>query len=110
MSYETPDQGNWTGYYEFEREISLLSSPGFRLPPACNTQPVVVRLLLAPPFEGKLKISRSVGSGESKRYEFLIGNSADDIENQYQLFLKTTEGGSFEDGEKHKIAEAILGA
>ena len=109
MRIEMPDQANWTGSFEFWRQASLISAPGFRLPPGANAQPLIVHLSLIPPFDGVLKISGTVGSGESRRYEFLIERDANDIQQQYDLFVQKTADNSFAEREKHDIAMAIVG-
>jgi len=109
MQFDPPDRTNWTGGWEFGRQISLISAPGYRLPPGANAQPLVVHLHLAPPFEHDLKISGSVGSGQSQKYEFLIENRANNIEQQYSNFLRVFKTNSFKENQKHEIASAILG-
>lgn len=109
MRFETPDQANWTGSFEFWRQASLISAPGYHLPPGANAQPLIIHLSLIPPFDGVLKISGTVGSGESRRYEFLIEKDAHDIQQHYDLFVHKTANNSFTEGEKHDIAMAIVG-
>ena len=109
MRFETTDRFNWTGSFEFGRQTSLISSPGFRLPPGANAQPLVIHLSLAPPFEGQLKISGSVGASESRRYEFVIEKNAQHIQGQYELFVEKERDNSFSEGEKHNLAMAIVG-
>lgn len=109
MRFETPDRVNWTGSFEFGRQASLISAPGYRLPPGANAQPLIIHLSLIPPFDGVLKISGTVGSGESRRFEFLIERNAQVIQQQYDLFVQKTADNSFAEGEKHDIAMAIVG-
>jgi len=109
MEYEMPDQTNWAGSLEFGRQTSLISAPGYRLPPGANAQPLIIHLSLIPPFDGVLKISGTVGSGESRRYEFLIERDAQQIQEQYDLFVNKQADNSFEEGEEHEIAMAIVG-
>lgn len=109
MQFDPPDRTNWTGGWEFGRQISLISAPGYRLPPGANAQPVVVHLHLAPPFEHLLKISGSVGSGQSQKYEFLIESPGANIAKQYEEYLTIARTGSFRENQQHEIASAILG-
>lgn len=109
MRCETPDQANWAGSFAFGRQISLISAPGYRLPPGASAQPLIIHLSLIPPFEGVLKISGTVGSGESRRYAFLIEKNAQDIQLQYDSFVQKTANNSFAEGEEHDVAMAIVG-
>lgn len=109
MRFETPDQANWTGSLDFGRQVSLISSPAYRLPPGATAQPLIIHLTLIPPFDKLLKVSGTVGAGESRRYEFLIERSAQEIRTQYDLFVQKNANNSFEVGERHNIAMAIVG-
>jgi hypothetical protein len=108
LEFETPDAINWTGQREFERQLCMISTPGFRLPPGANTQPIVVHIHLAPPFEEELRLSGSVGAGQSRKYDFVIGSSADTITEQYERYRRCHNAEQFAENEKHQIAEAIV--
>ena len=109
ISIDTPDKNNWTGQSEFSRQISLISAQGFRLPPGATVQPMVVKLLLSPPFDSELRIFCRVGAGESRRYEFIIEQQAGTIESQYNKFVALSKIGFHSNTEKHEIAQNILG-
>jgi len=109
MRIETPDLTNWTGNFAFGVQTSLISVPGYRLPPGTTAQPLIIHLSLIPPFENVLKISGSVGAGESRRYEFSIEGSVQTIQEQYALFVEKAADNSFAEGEKQDIAMAIVG-
>lgn len=108
MKFEIPDKTNWSGTWEFGRQVSLISSPGYRLPPGANAQPLVVHLSIVPPFQRQLKISGSVGSGQSRKYEFVIETSAEIVKSQYERFLQKFIAGGFFENEKHDIASLIV--
>lgn len=109
MKFELADISNWVGSLDFGRQASLISVPGYRLPPGGNAQPLIVHLSLTPPFNGLLKISGAVGSGESRRYDFVIERDANAILEQYELFTIKTATNSFSENEKHDFAIAIIG-
>ena len=109
MRFERPDQANWIGSMEFGRQVSLISIHGYRLPPGAHAQPLIIHLSLIPPFENVLKISGSVGAGESRRYEFVIERNAQIIQEQYELFVQKAAADSFAEDEQHGIAMAIVG-
>jgi hypothetical protein len=110
MLIDTPDRTNWTGGWEFGRQMTLIGVPGYRLPPGSNAQPMVVNLSLSPPFREELRIFGRVGAGESRRYNFYIAASAELIEQHYNLFVDKfrTDPFSFTDNEKREIAEVIF--
>ncbi|MCG7961692.1 MAG: ATP-binding protein [Candidatus Thiodiazotropha taylori] len=108
VQFETPDSTNWTGQSEFERQLSMITTPGFRLPPGANTQPIVVHLYLQPPFNGELRITGSVGAGESKKYDFVAGGSAEHIESQYYRYQQCLTSNNFGENEGHEIASEIV--
>ena len=51
VQFETPDRENWTGMWEFSRQLSAITKPEVRLPPGANLQPFIVHLYLSPPFD-----------------------------------------------------------
>lgn len=110
MSIQIPDMTNWTGGWEFERQVSLISAPGYRLPPGANAQPLVANLVLRPPFNDELRIFGRVGAGESRRYDFYIKASPELVARQYRLYVQKEGENSFGPNEKHAIAEAIVNA
>jgi hypothetical protein len=109
MRFAPHDKTNWTGGMELGRQINLISAPGYRLPPGAMAQPLAVHLSLAPPFEHDLKISGSAGSGQSQKYEFSIGSTASNIEQEYNDFIGFSRKNSFKENQKHEIASSILG-
>ena len=109
MSFETPDKDNWYAHFEFQRKISMITNVGFRLPPKAIIKPFNACIILIPPFEGELRITGSVGAGESHSYEFVIENSATTIEKQYNLFIEKSLRDSLSYNEKHAISSIILG-
>lgn len=108
MEFEIPNKATWRGTFDFGVQASLITVPGYRLPPRAKTQPVIIHLTLIPPFEDSLKIISSVGAGESRGYEFVIETSREQIQKQYDLFVQKAAEKSFSDREKQEIVEAIL--
>ncbi len=108
MKLELPDRTNWSGTFEFGRQVSLISAPGYRIPPGAKARPLIIDLSLIPPFEGVLNISGTVGSGESRRYEFIIERNAQEIQEQYELFVKKAANDSFVEGQRQDIGMAII--
>ena len=108
VQFETPDRENWTGMWEFSRQLSAITKPEVRLPPGANLQPFVVHLSLLPPFDRELVISGSVGASNTKRYEFKIETSHETIQQKYDQFVEKQLNNSFAENEKHEIATAIV--
>lgn len=108
MSIDVPDRTNWTGNTEFGRQLSLISATGYRMPPGSNAQPMVLSLVLKPPFEAELRVFILVGAGESRRYETIIESPMEVVSQQYQLFLERATAETFPDKERQQIVEAIL--
>lgn len=108
ISIGTPDQINWTGSSEFGRQLSLISTSGYRMPPGASAQPMILSLVLAPPFDSALKVFIRVGAGESRRYESIIGSSLETVQQQYESFVQKNGVGEFPNKEKQEIAGAIL--
>jgi hypothetical protein len=108
MAVDTPDRNNWTGSWEFDRQLNLISAAGYRLPPGANTQPMIVTLLLKPPFNAELRIFGRVGSGESRRYDFYIEASSDLIAQQYHIFIEKMAEENFSSDEKQKVVKVFL--
>ncbi|MBU6995866.1 AlbA family DNA-binding domain-containing protein [Ferrovum myxofaciens] len=109
FSIEIPDQKNWTGGWEFERQLSLISAQGYRLPPGATAQPIVVHLSIAPPFSEDLGLFVRVGAGTSRRYDSYLKQDASAVESQYRIFNTMSLTGAFSKTEKHRIAEGVLG-
>jgi hypothetical protein len=109
MHFETPDEKNWSGNFAFGRKISIISNQGLRIPPTASSMPLILSFMFKPPFNGILKISGNVGSGESRRYEFIIENSADNIQEQYYLFLQKTKIKAFSEEDRSDISRTLLG-
>ena len=107
-SIETPDRTNWTGMCEFDSKISLISVAGYRLPPLANVQPLIVHLGLKPPFDSELKIFVSAGCGQSRRYDFIINQTAQVIAEQYERLKNMNAMGHFSREEMQAVAEVIL--
>ncbi|WP_051302918.1 AlbA family DNA-binding domain-containing protein [Psychromonas aquimarina] len=108
VEFETPDRENWTGMWEFDRQLSAITKPEVRLPPGANLQPFIVHISLAPPFDRELVISGSVGASNTRQYQFKIDTSFEMIQKKYELFAEKALNNSFSENEEHEIATAIL--
>ena len=108
VSIDTPDRNNWTGSYEFARQLSLISALGYRMPPGSSAKPMVVSLVLEPPFDNELRIFIRVGAGESRSYESVIGAPVETVVEQYDRFVEKAAKGAFSNDEKHRIAGNIF--
>lgn len=108
LSMEIPDKTNWTGNYGFNRQLSLIGIPEYRLPPGSSSQPMILKLKLEPPFEEELRIFGRVGAGESRRYDFYIKGTAELVKQQYDEFLRKEDEGNFPKNERLKLIEVFL--
>lgn len=61
IAYTTPDPDTWTGRFSFGRHMSVISKPGFRLPPEALIQPFAINMRLRPPFTSSLKLEGICG-------------------------------------------------
>jgi hypothetical protein len=109
ISIEQTDAVNWAGNVEFQSQVSIISAQGYRLPPGATNQPLVLHLVLRPPFENELRLFVSVGSGQSPRYDLLIKQDAKIIEAQYNKFVAISQIGGLSRSEKQEIARVIVG-
>jgi len=108
VQFERGDELNWAGAWEFGQQTSLISKPEFRLPPGANAQPVIVHLLILPPFDGSLKISGTVGAGTSVPYHFTIATDSGVVKASYSEFRDQSAKRGLTTEEKHRIGERIL--
>lgn len=103
-----PDQINWTGSQEFGRQLSLICKPDYRMPPGSTAQPMILSIVLSPPFENGIKIFVRTGAGESSPYELIIGSPKETVKEHFEEFLQKAINDNFSDKEKQSIAEKIL--
>ena len=108
IHFETPDQHNWTGGFEFGRRVSLISSVGYRIPPGATAQPLIIQLTLRPPFIGKLRLTGRVGSSDSRRYEFVVEKTSKLIEKYYNAYMQKVNSESFTADQRQEIAAALM--
>ncbi len=109
IRFNITERSIWTGGFEFGNRISLISVPGYRLPPGANTPSFAVNFSLKPPFQKNLKISGHVGSTETRSYFFTIENDVEVIREQYDIYKKKFHEGTLDEEEQHKIASLIIG-
>lgn len=108
IHFETPDQKNWSGGFEFGRRISLISSMGYRIPPGATAQPLIIHISLQPPFIRNLKITGGVGSSDSRRHEFVIERSSKLIEKHYSAYMQNINSKLFTADKRQEIAVALM--
>jgi len=108
FEFDVKDKMNWTGMWEFERQMTMITKPGTRLPPTANLQPFIIRLTFTPPFDRGFSMSGTFGASNTMQYEFKTETSLDEFQHLYDLFVARQKNNSFRSGEKHEIAAAIL--
>jgi hypothetical protein len=81
------DLGNWSGRSSFGFHMSLISNPGFRLPPEAQVQPVVLDYRVSPPFETGVDLSILVGSANSMPSRHSACRTKDGVQAIYDGFV-----------------------
>lgn len=109
FQFEPQQNLGWSGMWAYDRRMTLISPPDFRLPPGAPVSPLTIYLSLRPPFDEPLKIVGSVGSGQSVPYDFVIENNSEAISTQYERCTLIPDFQLLSSDEKHDIASRTLG-
>lgn len=107
LQFEMPDQRNWFAQKEFDIQVSMISSAGYRIPPGSNVQPLILHLALIPPFVRPLTIDIRAGAGQSPPYSTVIDRDPEEITRAYEQCIAAFARGASDD-EKQRIAEEIV--
>jgi len=109
LSFETPDLQNWTGGWSFGRFMSLISKPKLRLPPESHVQPLILNMLLHPPFNDGFEISIMCGSENATPMKSSLSCSKNNLTLIYKKFVKLDKEGKLSTKDRHQAAQEILG-
>lgn len=109
LAFETPDLQNWTGSWSFGRFMSLISKPELRLPPESHVQPLILNMLLCPPFDDGYEISIMCGSEDTTPMKSSISCSKNDLTSIYEKFIKLNKEEKLSTKDKHQAAQEIVG-
>ena len=84
----TPDKTNWTGNFAFGRMTQLVSLDSFRLAPQSFTEPITLKIVFVPPFEGNLSYKIVFGCEGSPTRKVEATVSKGTIQEAYERSLK----------------------
>ena len=92
-----PDKSNWSGNFGYGRTCQIVSNDSFKLAPQSFTQPVTLKIILAPPFESDLyyKIIFGHEGSPTRKVEKTVMREA--IQDAYERF-------SVESADEEKMA------
>jgi hypothetical protein len=87
----TPDKTNWTGNFAFGRMTQLVSMDSFKLAPQSFTQPLTLKIVFVPPFEGDLSYKIVFGheGSPTRKVEAVVSKGT--IQVAYKSFLKSSQ-------------------
>lgn len=107
QAWITPDKLNWTGTFNFGRITQLVSNGAFKLAPQSFATPIIIKLVLARPFESDLscklvfghegsptrKVEKSVNRELiDKAFDEYLGMAADQLEGNTSRAMETFLG------------------
>lgn len=108
VSFELPDQQNWTGNFSFGVKLALVSKSDYRLAPDALCQPAVMNVVLAPPFESSFRIKGIGGSGSSEPYRFDYEKPVDEVKALYYGFADSSQKGILQPGQRQEFVIDLL--
>jgi len=107
IRFDTPDKSNWNGIWAFDRKINLISNPGYRIAPDTQVQPLILKMLLAPPFEDDLDLRGLAGAGGAAPYRFSLHRKAGDLDGAYREYITLHRAGTLTE-ERGRALQSIL--
>lgn len=93
LEFDLPDKDNWSGNFAFGRFCSLISRPGYRVPPEGQSIPLILNLTLQPPFDEGIEVKGVVGAGNSPPHRFTIGCDLKRLEALYRDIINLRDAG-----------------
>lgn len=109
VKFEGPDPADWRASWSFGRHLSLISRGDLKLPPGGFLQPVIMNIVIGPPFERDLNITGLVGASSSPPFEILIRNSRELGESVFQEFEGRQVGQPIPAADGSRFTSRILG-
>lgn len=91
QTWITPDKTNWTGNFASARMIQLVSLDSFKLAPQSFTEPLTLKIVFVPPFEGNLSCKIVFGHEGSPTRKVETAVSKDAIQVAYERFLISSQ-------------------
>jgi hypothetical protein len=98
----------WEGVWSFDRHISLICKPDFRLPPEAHAQPLVLQFKIGPPFDSGIKIEGVVGASESVPSRFNLQNSKEGVAALYEDIIKRSSNNTIAPDDAKEFAVKLL--
>lgn len=108
LTFEPTDPKNWTGYFSFGRHISVIARPEVRVPPQAHIQPLVLSIMIAPPFTQGVKVEGVVGCGNGSPFPIVLENDRESVASLYDDFIRREKSGILTDDEKYQFIRDLL--
>ena len=103
-----PTSDNWTTTWSFGRDMSLISKPGYRLPPEALAQPLLLNLRIEPPFKHPATVRGMVGAGGTTPSRFTWHVEPQEIRIAYSEFMHSARNGTLTDEQARTFASRVL--
>lgn len=109
IAFDRPDATNWGGIWSFGRQMSLISQPGYRLPPDSYVQPLIIHMKVSPPFDAPFRIKGIVGAGTSVPHRLELRQEPQRIQAIFDEFMQANATGTLTNKQRHRFAPLVLG-
>lgn len=109
LGFVFPDPDNWTAALSFGRDLSIISKPGYRLPPEAQAQPLLLELRIAPPFRHSAEVQGMVGAGGTAPSRFTWHVDLETIKAAYDEFMLAARNGTLSDDQVSGFCSRVLG-
>lgn len=108
LGFKETNLKDWTGQWSFGRHISLISKPEIRIAPESHLQPLIMTIILAPPFSKAIRIEGICGCGNAPPSRFTIENTSEEIKKAYEKFVDQDRKQELTQKDRHKFVEDVL--
>jgi hypothetical protein len=109
IRFDPPDKENWTGIWAFERRINLICKAGYRVPPECQVQPLILHITLAPPFENDMEFAGIAGAGGAPPYRFRLAQTVAELDRASREYLELHRSGQLTEDRAHALQMILFG-
>ncbi|MEK6325472.1 MAG: ATP-binding protein [Acidobacteriota bacterium] len=108
FAFEFLDRDNWSAIWSFGRDLSIISKPGYRLPPQGQAGPLLLKLRLEPPFRHAAEVRGMVGAGGTIPSRFTWHVDPQQIEVEYDELMHAARSGTLSDDQVRGFGSRVL--